>query len=174
MALIRRQLTWDGFKKSFIETMKVTCMVFLLLFGTAIFGQFLAATRIPTSLADFLVRLPLPPVIVLAGILFIYFIGGCFMGGLAFMVLTIPIFFPVVQTLGIDPILFGVLMVIMVEVGSITPPVGTSCYIISGTSDTPLETVFSGAMPFLLPFFICVVLLLLFPPIALFLPGFMR
>lgn len=174
MALIRHQLTWEGFKKSFIETMKVTCMVFLLLFGTAIFGQFLAATRIPTFLAEFLVGLTLPPVIILAGILFIYFIGGCFMGGLAFMILTVPIFFPVVKTLGIDPILFGVLMVIMVEVGSITPPVGTSCYIISGMTGTPLETVFSGAILFLPAFFVCVVLLLIFPQIALFLPEFMH
>ena len=96
------------------------------------------------------------------------------MGGLAFMILTVPIFYPIVLALGFDPIWFGVLMVIMVEVGSITPPVGISVYIITGIAkDVPLETAFKGIFPFLIAFAICVAILIAFPQIALFLPGLM-
>jgi C4-dicarboxylate transporter DctM subunit len=173
LSIVRKQLTWDGFRSSLFETMRITCMVFLLLFGTTIFGQFLAVTGIPSGLAEWLVSLPLPKVMVLSGILFIYFLGGCFMGGLAFMILTLPVFYPVAMSLGFDPIFFGVLMVIMVEVGSVTPPVGTSAYIISGVSNTPLEVVFKGILIFLVPFVICLITLIAFPQISLFLPGLM-
>ena len=90
------------------------------------------------------------------------------------MILTIPVFFPVVMALGFDPIWFGVLMVIMVEVGSITPPVGISVYIITGIAkDVPLEVAFRGILPFLLAFAVCVAILIAFPQISLFLPGLM-
>lgn len=174
IALFRRQLTWEAFRNSLFETTKITCMIFLLLYGTTIFGQFLAVTRIPFNLAEWLVVLPLPKVIIIAGILFIYFLGGCFMGGLAFMILTVPIFYPIIVTLGYNPILFGVLMVIMCEIGSITPPVGVSCYIISGVSGVPLDVVFKGISPFLIPFIICLILLIAFPQISLFLPSLMK
>lgn len=174
LGLVRRQLTWDGFRNSLVETMRTTCMVFLLLFGTTMFGQFLATTGIPSDLAQWLVRLPVPPVLILSSMLVIYLIGGCFMGGLAFMLLTLPIFFPLVKPLGFDPIWFGVLMVIMVEMGSITPPVGTSVYIIGGVAkNTPLEVIFKGIIPFLIAFGIALVLLIAFPQIALFLPNLM-
>jgi C4-dicarboxylate transporter DctM subunit len=174
IALVRRQLTWEGFLKAVMGTMQTTCMVFLLLFGTTIFGQFLAVSQIPTKLAQWLVVLPVPSVIILFGILIIYLIGGCFMGGLAFMILTLPVFFPVAVSLQFDPLWFGVLMVIMVEVGSTTPPVGIAAYIISGISkDISVEVVFKGLLPFLVAFAICLIILIAFPEIALFLPSLM-
>jgi tripartite ATP-independent transporter DctM subunit len=174
VALLRRRLTWKGFRDSLFETIRFSCMVFLLLYGTTIFGQFLAVTRIPFDLGEWLIALPLPKVLVLAGILFIYFLGGCFMGGLAFLILTVPIFYPIAISLGFDPILFGVLMVVMVEIGSITPPVGVSVYIISGISGVPLEVAFKGIFVFLIPYIIFIILLIAFPQISLFLPGLMR
>jgi C4-dicarboxylate transporter DctM subunit len=174
LSLVRGQLTWEGFRSSLFETMRITCMVFLLLYGTTIFGQFLAVTKIPSSLAKWLVSLPLPPVIVMFGILGIYFMGGCFMGGLAFMILTLPVFYPVIMSLGIDPLFFGVLMVLMVEIGSVTPPVGTSVYIISGISKVPLEVVFRGILPFLITLIICIGILIAFPQISVFLPNLME
>jgi C4-dicarboxylate transporter DctM subunit len=118
--------------------------------------------------------LPVPSVIILFGILIIYLIGGCFMGGLAFMILTLPVFFPVAVSLQFDPLWFGVLMVIMVEVGSTTPPVGIAAYIISGISkDISVEVVFKGLLPFLVAFAICLIILIAFPEIALFLPSLM-
>ena len=174
IGLVRRQLQWQGIVSAIKETLKTTCMVFLLLLGVTVFGHFLTVTQIPTALADWMGDLPVPPVIVMIGMLAIYLLGGCFMGGLAFMILTVPIFYPIVLALGFDPIWFGVLMVIMVEIGSITPPVGISVYIITGIAkDVPLEAAFKGIFPFLIAFAICVAILIAFPQIALFLPGLM-
>ena len=97
------------------------------------------------------------------------------MGGLAFMILTLPVFYPIAVKLQFDPLWFGVLMVIMVEIGSTTPPVGISAYIITGVAkDIPLEVVFKGILPFLIAFLVCLVILIMFPEIALFLPRLMH
>ena len=175
LALARRQLTWKGFLSALEDTLKTTIMIFLLLYGTTIFGQFLAISGIPSKLAEWLVSLPVPTVIILCGILIVYLLGGCFMGGLAFMILTLPVFYPIAVKLQFDPLWFGVLMVIMVEIGSTTPPVGISAYIITGVAkDIPLEVVFKGILPFLIAFLVCLVILIMFPEIALFLPRLMH
>ena len=174
LTFAKRQLSWEGLKLCIVDTLRTTCMIFLLLYGTTVFGQFLAITRIPIDLAEWLVGLPVSRTLILIGILIIYLIGGCFMGGLAFMLLTLPVFFPIAETLGFDAIWFGVLMVIMVEMGSVTPPVGTGVYIIGGVAkDIPLETIFKGILPFLLAFAVGLGILIVFPEIATFLPQFM-
>ena len=174
LAFLSRRISWIGLKECILDTLKATGMIFMLLYGTTIFGQFLAVTRIPIDLAEWLVSLPIPNLAILVGILIIYLLGGCFMGGLAFMLLTLPVFYPVAESLGFDPIWFGVLMVIMVELGSVTPPVGTGVYIIAGIAkDIPLEVIFKGIFPFIGAFALSLAILIAFPEIALFLPKLM-
>ena len=143
--------------------------------GAVIFGHFMAITRIPYTLADYVSSLPLPPHAIIGVIILVYLIGGCFMDALAMIMLTIPIFFPVVQTLGFDPIWFGVVIVLITEMGVITPPVGINVYVVYGVArDVPLEKIFKGVFPMLISLLVCNLLLILFPQIALWLPGLMR
>jgi len=137
-----------------------------------IFGHFMAITRVPFDLAEWVSTLPLPPMAVMGLIVLVYLFGGCFMDALAMIMLTVPIFFPVAQALGFDPIWFGVIIVLVTEMGVITPPVGVNVYVVQGvTKDVPLETIFKGVFPMLLALLACIVLLMIFPQIALFLPS---
>lgn len=105
----------------------------------------------------------------------IYFIGGCFIDVLALILLTVPIFSPVVKGLRFDPIWFGVIVVLIAQIGAITSPVGVCVYVIHGVNpDEPLQTIFRGTIPFLFAMIVCVIILICFPQIALFLPGLMK
>jgi len=175
IALIRRQLYWKGFIQSLADTTKISCMIMVIVTGAVIFGHFMAITRIPYILADYVSSLPLPPHAIIGVIILVYLIGGCFMDALAMIMLTIPIFFPVVQKLGFDPIWFGVVIVLITEMGVITPPVGINVYVVFGVArDVPLEKIFRGVFPMLIALFVCNLLLILFPRIALWLPGLMH
>jgi len=178
VSLIRRQLTWQGFVNSLYETLRTSCMVMMLIAGAVIFGKFLAVTRIPFDLADWVGGLNLPPVIILTIIVGIYFFGGCFMDALAFVTLTVPIFYPVVMSLGYDPIWFGVIIVMVTEMGVITPPVGINVYVVFGVAKTviggvPLESIFKGIIPFLLAVIVGTIILMILPQIILYLPNLM-
>ncbi|MGA9176713.1 MAG: TRAP transporter large permease [Desulfobacterales bacterium] len=175
IAIIRRQLYWKGFIQSLADTTKISCMIMVIVTGAVIFGHFMAITRIPYILADYVSSLPLPPHAIIGVIILVYLIGGCFMDALAMIMLTIPIFFPVVQKLGFDPIWFGVVIVLITEMGVITPPVGINVYVVFGVArDVPLEKIFRGVFPMLIALFVCNLLLILFPQIALWLPGLMH
>ena len=173
VALIGRAINWDGFKNSLYDTTRTTAMIMLLIAGSVIFGRFMAVSRIPFELASWTASLDLPAFMVMAVILFIYLILGCFIDALAMILLTIPIFYPIaVDTLGYDPIWFGVIIVLVVAMGVITPPGGMNIYILKGVvPDIPLETMFKGVWPFLLAIIVCLVLIMIFPQIALFLPN---
>jgi tripartite ATP-independent transporter DctM subunit len=179
IALARRQITWKGFVKSLMETLRTSCMVLMLIAGAVIFGKFLAVTRIPFEIAGWVAGLEMSPVLVMAVVIGIYFIGGCFMDALAFVTLTVPIFFPVVMELGFDPIWFGIIIVMVTEMGVITPPVGINVYVVYGVAknvlkeEIPLEKIFKGIFPFLLAIIVGVILLIMFPSIILFLPNLM-
>jgi tripartite ATP-independent transporter DctM subunit len=175
IAVIRRQLCWKDFIQSLADTTKISCMIMVIVTGAVIFGHFMAITRIPYLLADYVSSLPLPPHAIIGVIIFVYLIGGCFMDALAMIMLTIPIFFPVVQKLGFDPIWFGVVIVLITEMGVITPPVGINVYVVYGVArDVPLEKIFRGVFPMLISLLVCNLLLILFPQIALWLPGLMH
>ena len=172
IGLARRQLTWPGFLDAVKDTLRITCMVMVIVTGAIIFGHFMAVTKIPLVLADWVGGLALPAVATMAIIVLIYLVGGCFMDALALVMLTIPILYPVVITLGFDPIWFGVIIVLVTGMGVITPPVGVNVYVIKGiASDVPLETIFKGTFPFLGALIICVALLIAFPQIATFMPS---
>lgn len=172
VSLFEKRLSIEKLKKSLIDTTRTTAMIMLMIAGAIIFGRFMAISRVPFELASLVGSLPLPPFAIMGMILLIYLILGCFIDALALVLLTIPIFFPVVvDTLGYDPIWFGVVVVLVVAMGVITPPVGMNVYIIKGVApDVPLETIFKGIWPFLGAIIICIVLLMIFPGIATFLP----
>jgi TRAP-type C4-dicarboxylate transport system permease large subunit len=125
-------------------------------------------------LADFITGLALPKMVVLAGIILIYIILGCIMDCYAIMILTVPIIFPVIQAMQFDPIWFGVLMVIVLEVGLITPPVGLNVFVLKAAAPSvPMTVIFRGILPFLVAAILAIVLLTIFPQIALFIPSMM-
>ena len=173
-ALFNRKLNWQRFVQCLMETGKTTAMIFLIIIGANIFSTFLGLARIPMGLADFISGLALPRMVILAGIILIYIILGCIMDCYAIMILTIPIIFPVIQAMQFDPIWFGVLMVIVLEVGLITPPVGLNVFVIKAAApDVPLTVIFQGIWPFLIAALLAIVILTVYPPIALFIPSLM-
>ena len=175
VAVGRRQIRWRQFWVAVLESVQIACMIMVIVAGATLFGHFLAVTRIPYLLADWVTGLPLPAWAIMGVIVFIYLIGGCFMDALGMILLTIPIFYPVAVELGYDPIWFGVIIVLITEMGVITPPVGVNVYVVSGVAkDVPLEVIFKGIFPLLGALIVCNIILIMFPQIALFLPNLMR
>jgi len=174
-ALARRKLSWRFFKESLFDTGKTTAMIFLIIMGAMIFGYFLAVSRLPNVLATTVSDLPVDRYVILAIILVFYLLLGAVMDSLAMMLLTVPIFYPLVLALNFNPIWFGILIVRVCEMGLITPPVGLNVYIIKGVAkDVPMETIFKGILPFLVADICHVAMLVAIPQISLFLPGFMK
>ena len=174
IGLARRQLKWAGFVEAIRSTLGSTAMIMLIIAGATIFGRFLSLTQLPNVAASWVIGLDMDPSMVMLIILVIYLIGGTFMDSLALLLLTLPIFYPVSLHLGFDPLWFGVFVVIAMEMALITPPVGINVFVIKGVAkDVPLSTIFKGILPFLAAEIVMVFILLLFPQIATFLPGFM-
>jgi len=168
--------SWRMLYKAARETIRTSCMVLVIVAGATMFGHFLAITNIPTSFATWLAGLPVAPWIVIVMIMLFYLLAGCFVDALALILLTIPIFYPVVtEQLGYDPIWFGVIIVLVTQMGVITPPVGVNAYVVSGIDRSiSLQTVFRGCIPFLLALVGVSALLMLFPEIVTWLPGMMK
>ena len=178
LSIIKRQLSWQAFVNSLYETLRTSSMVLFLVAGAIVFGKFLAVTRIPFNVASWVAGFELPAFMVMGVIILIYFLGGCFMDALALIMLTIPVFFPVVTSMGYDPIWFGIIIVLVTEMGVITPPVGINVYVVYGMCQkiapgVTLEQVFRGIVPFMLAIIVGIALLFVFPQIILFLPGLM-
>jgi tripartite ATP-independent transporter DctM subunit len=172
IGLVRRQLNWQTFFEAGKEALRTSCMVLFIITGAVIFGHFMAVSTIPFILADWIGQLPIPPMAVMAVLIFIYFLGGFFMDSMALIVVTIPIFFPIVMKLGFDPIWFGVIVVLVAEMGVITPPVGVNVFVIKGIApEIPLFVIFRGIIPFLAALIIVTIILLFIPQIATYLPS---
>lgn len=168
----RRQLNRHNFVASLLATCRVAGMIFTILIGAMIFGQFMAVARLPATLADFVNGLGLSPYLVLTCIFLVYLFLGCIMDGMAMLILTVPIFFPLIVAAGFDPIWFGIIMVLVIEMSMLTPPVGINVYVICGlVPEVPMSTIFRGVLPFLVAMLICFVIVAAFPAIATFLPG---
>lgn len=172
IALVKRSMSWKLLHRILLETVRTSGMIFFIVAAAVVFGRFLAVSQIPFELASWFVSLPLPPFMVMGLIIIFFLFMGCFIDSLALVLLTVPIFYPVIQTLGYDPIWFGVLIVVITQMGVITPPVGVNVYVVSGIErNIPLQTIFKGALPFLYMLIVFAALLMLFPQIALFLPN---
>jgi len=173
-AIWRRRLGLAALTDALLQTVRTTAMVFLILIGAHIFSPFLALSRIPVNLAGMLTELALPALAVLVILMVAYLILGMFLEGFAMMVLTIPIVFPIITALGIDPIWFGIFMVIVLEMGLISPPVGINVFVVKGVAeDVPMGKIFAGILPFWWAMIVCLGLLIAFPQIALVLPNTM-
>ena len=175
IALLGRNLSWRSFLQSLNDTLRISCMIMTIVAGATVFGHFLAVTTIPTEVGTWVAGLSLPSAAIIGMIICVYLFLGCLMDSLAMIMLTIPVFYPVVTTLGYDPIWFGVIIVLVAEIGVITPPVGINVYLVGGVArDVPLHTIFQGALHLLSAMVILSLLLIMFPEIALFLPGLMN
>ena len=174
IALVQRNITLKGISEALFETTRITAMILVIVAGATIFGHFLAITRLPYDIAQMVSTLALPPFAIMGLIILVYLVGGCFIDALALIMLTVPIFFPVVTAMGFDPVWFGVIIVLVTQMGVITPPVGLNVYVVqSVATEVPLETIFKGAMPLLFAIILITVVLIFVPQLALFLPSFM-
>jgi len=172
--VVSRKLSLTGFVNALKDSVSTTATVMLILIAAHVIGPFFALSHIPTYVGDFLTSLDVGPYGLLALILLTYLILGCFMEGFAMLVLTMPIFFPVITALGFDPIWFGVVVVMTLEMGLITPPVGINVFIVKSVApDVPLREIFIGVAPFLIAMIVTVILITLFPKLVLLLPDTM-
>ena len=174
IGLILKRFSRKSFWDALAETGELTAMMLILFLGATIFNQFMAASQLPFLLAEWITSLTLPVYVILALILFAYLVLGCFFDIIACMILTLPIIFPIIQTMNLDPIWYGVLMVRMLEIGLVSPPFGLNDFILAGVMDLPLGTIYRGVIPFVIADLFNVALLVAFPQISLFLPNFMK
>jgi tripartite ATP-independent transporter DctM subunit len=174
-AAIRRKLSWKGFVSAVMDALKVTCMVIVIVWGAVIFGRFLTISRLPFVTVDFVSTLQIPPYMIMICILIIYGIAGMVMDALGFLLISIPIFFPIATRLGYDPIWFGCILTVVTTMGAITPPVGICAYVVKGMSeDISLSTVFKGVSWFIPAYVVTMAIIILFPEITLFLPSLVK
>jgi tripartite ATP-independent transporter DctM subunit len=175
IALIRRNLNFSGLVQALFETTRISCMILVIVAGATIFGHFLAITRIPFDIAGWVAGFNLPSFAIMGLIILVFFIGGCFIDSLALIMLVVPIFYPVVTAMGFDPLWFGVVIVMVTQIGVITPPVGINVYVVKSVAwDVPLHNIFKGVLPLLLALVVATLIMLPFPQIALWLPSLMR
>jgi len=171
--LYRRKFSWKILGEILIETGRVSAMIFFIIASVTLFSRFLTFSGLTKSLGTLVVRSDLSPILILSCIYVIFLIFGCLMDPTSMMLILTPIFFPIITKVGIDPIWFGVITVIWIEIGLLTPPVGLCCYMLKSVSNASLDEIFNSIYPFLLAWFIGVFLMTVFPNIALFLPKLM-
>ncbi|MCF8054928.1 MAG: TRAP transporter large permease [Deltaproteobacteria bacterium] len=175
IAVIQGNLPWQGFKEAIGETVRISCMVMMIVAGATVFGHFLAVTNIPMSIGEWIGSLGIGKAAVIVLLIIFYVILGCMMDSLAMILLTLPMVFPIMQHFGVDPIWFGVIMVIVAEVGVLTPPVGINVFVVAGVAkNVPLQTIFRGTARLIIAPIILIALLLLFPDLALWLPQYLK
>lgn len=174
IGLFRKKLKLARTVEALTDGLRTSCMVLFIITGAAVFGHFLAISNIPFILADWVGGLPIPPMAIMGVMVLIYFIGGFFMDSMALIIVTIPIFFPIVTKFNFDPIWFGVIVVMVGEMGVITPPVGVNVFVIKGIAPrVPLHVIYRGILPFLAAIIVLTGVLLIFPEIATFFPNLM-
>lgn len=172
IGLARRKLSREDIRLSLLEATRTTAAVFTVLIGAILFGYFLTITQTPQKVTEFLTGLGIGRYGILALILVMYLILGCLMDAMAMIILTVPIIFPVIKQLGFDPIWFGIIIVMTVELGLIHPPVGMNIFVIKSViEDTKISTIFYGVLPFIFTDIIRLILLVAFPMLALWLPS---
>ena len=174
VAIIKRKLNRQNLVGALLEAVRISVMVLFLVAGANVFSYFLALSTIPMKVAGWAAALEVSPYLIHTIIIVIYLFLGCFLDAISMMVLTMPVIYPVILALGFNPIWFGVIAVLMMEAGLITPPMGLNIFTVAGVAkDVPIETIFRGVAPFLLSIFAIVILITIFPQLALFLPNMM-
>ncbi len=173
ISIIKKRLTFKILYESLLETGQTAAMVFFLMIGAYILMKFFTVSKLPYVLSQSITSLPIPPMAVMAGIGILYIVLGMFLDILSAIIITVPIIFPAVTALGFDPIWFGVIITMLVQIGLVTPPVGLDAFTLAGVIDVPIQTIFRGVLPFVVTMIICIIILMIFPQIILFLPQLM-
>jgi tripartite ATP-independent transporter DctM subunit len=172
LSMVRRRLSGPDILASLLQATRTAAAVFTVLIGAILFGYFLAVTQTPQKLTTVITGLGLGPIGILAVIMLAYLALGCLMDAMAMIILTVPIIFPVITALGFDPVWFGVIIVMTVELGLIHPPMGMNVFVIKTVvKDVSFTTIFLGVIPFVLTDILRLVVLIAFPAIATWLPG---
>lgn len=174
VALLKRKLTFKNLFAALQEAVRVSAMVLFLIAGATVFTYFLGLSTIPVKLVEWVIGLDVSPYLILTAILLVYLFLGCIIDAVSMMILTLPVVFPLILQLGFNPIAFGVLCVLMMDAGLITPPMGLNLFTIAGIAkDVSLEEIYLGALPFVIPILIMVAIIVVYPEIALLLPRMM-
>jgi len=171
LTLAKREMDLKRFMKAASDTLRIACMVIMLIAGATILGHFFAVTRTPYLIATWLETLQVDRNIVMLIIIAVYLIGGSFIEDLAFLILATPIFLPVVKNLGYDPVWFGVIISVVTMIGVILPPMAINAFVVSGVTRVPVSTVYKGIYPYVAGMTVCLIILLFFPGISLWLPN---
>ena len=174
-ALARKSLSWRALYAALVESARTTAMLFMILIGALMFAEFVNITTMPDDLKNFVNRLQLSPIMVVAVIMAIYVVLGTAMEELSMILLTVPVFFPLIVHLGVDPIYFGILIVVVVEIGLISPPVGMNLFVLNTLlPQVPTRVIFRGVLPFMTIDCVRLAILIAFPIISLYLPSLMK
>jgi len=171
--LARRQINFKQVIHAVQKTLEVTTMIFVIIIGAMVFGYFMTITQAPQKLIQFITDLHASPGMVFFMVIILYFILGCFLDVIAILLITLPLVYPLVMSLGFDPIWFGIIVVKLVEIALVTPPLGMNAYVVSATTGVPLETVFKGTGIMLFFEAVTLALLIFFPVISTWLPSMM-
>jgi len=169
--LVRNDMDLKRLTKAIAESLRIACMVLVLLAGAVIMGHFFAVTRTPFIVAEWLGGLNVGPFAVMLIIIGVYTVGGSVIDDLAFLILATPIFFPVAMKLGYDPVWFGIILGVVTMIGIIIPPMAISVFVVSGVTKVPINVIYRGIYPYIVGLYVCLVILLLFPQISLWLPN---
>lgn len=168
---LQGKINTSVFSKCFVETVKTTCMLFMIIICAVIFSYFVVQAQLPSALILWIKQMDMSPLMLMLTLIVTYIVLGCFLEGIGLVLITVPVFLPVVVASGFDPIWFGVLVVVVVEMGLIHPPVGMNLFVIQAqVPDIPILSIYKGTLPFLVSPLVLILLLLMFPDIALFLP----
>jgi len=175
LSLAYRRLSWEILKKSVMGTVKVTAMIFMIVIVSTTYGQILAFTGAASGMTGFITKLTIPPILILIGMLIVILILGCFMETVAIMMITIPIYMPVVNAFHFDPIWFGILMLIALETGLITPPFGVTLFVMKGVAppEITMSDIWRAVTPYVIVDILCIVLVLFMPALATIVPSLM-
>jgi len=173
LALIKR-MPLPAFLSALRDSAQITCYMLFILIGASIFNIFLGIAGVPAALSNWIISLPVSPIGIVIAMLLLYIPFGMFLDTLGMILLTVPIFFPVIVQLGFDPIWFGVLICMMAELGMVTPPVAINVYVVQGVTKVPMEDIFRGVLPFIFVYLIAIGFIVAFPEISLFLPRTMK
>lgn len=175
ITVVMKRIDFSKLSASLDESIRLSVMIFLILIGASLFSKFLALSQIPMNLANTVGSMDVSPYVILSLILIVYFVLGMFMEGIAIMVLTLPIVYPLITQLGFDGLWFGIIIVMVLNIGVLTPPVGLSIYIISGVvKDVPIEKIFKGVIPMVITMIFFTILLVIFPEIVTYLPSLIK
>ncbi len=172
IALARRRLTWAIAFEALAESGRTTAVLLALLVGSLLFANFINVARAPNEIADWFAGMEVPPLTVVVICIVVYILLGCILESISMMLLTVPVFYPVMQAMGLDLVWFGIVVVVVIEISLITPPIGLNVFVLKSTlPDVELTRIFRGVLPFIAADIVRVALIVAVPGLSLFLPG---